>query len=75
MATLIGLTISVQLRRCLPRTTTHVQVEIEPGTHQSETAINEQLADKERVCAALENQHLLGIVNKCIAAEDVTAGR
>jgi hypothetical protein len=39
----------------------------QPGTHQSEQSVNKQLQDKERVRAALENPHLLKIVNKCIA--------
>ncbi|KAL7453097.1 hypothetical protein ACHAWC_004786 [Mediolabrus comicus] len=66
MATLIGLSISVKLLRSLsPRF--KVKVQIEPGTHVSEHAINKQLADKERVRAALENDHLLGVVNRCIA--------
>ena len=65
MATQIGLCLRVKLDRSLPpriKTT----VKIEPGTHASEDAINKQLADKERVCAALENKHLVGIVNRCI---------
>jgi metal-sulfur cluster biosynthetic enzyme len=66
MATLIGLSMTVKLIRSVP-TTCKVTVTIEPGTHNSESSINKQLADKERVCAALENKHLLGIVNKCIA--------
>jgi metal-sulfur cluster biosynthetic enzyme len=65
MATLIGLSIRVKLLRSLP-TRFKVKVEIQPGTHASEAAVGKQLADKERVCAALENQHLLGVVNKCI---------
>ena len=43
-----------------------LKVFIEPGTHNTEEAVNKQLADKERVAAALENKHLLGIVDKCI---------
>lgn len=66
MATLIGLAIRVKLHRSLP-SRFKVKVSIEPGTHQSETAVNKQLDDKERVRAALENPHLLKIVNKCIA--------
>jgi metal-sulfur cluster biosynthetic enzyme len=66
MATLIGLSIRVKLLRSLPRRF-KVFVEITPGTHQSEDAINKQLNDKERVAAALENAHLLQMVNKCIA--------
>jgi hypothetical protein len=44
----------------------HVQVRITPGSHNTEDAINKQLADKERVCAALENPYLLDVVNKCL---------
>jgi metal-sulfur cluster biosynthetic enzyme len=65
MATLIGLSIRVKLLRSMPPRF-KVTVRIEPGTHASEHAVNRQLADKERVCAALENKHLLGVVNKCI---------
>lgn len=70
MATLIGLCIRVKLLRSLPIRFKMI-VMIEPGTHSTEHAINKQLADKERVCAALENTHLLGVVNKCIKASDV----
>jgi hypothetical protein len=47
-----------------------VMVSIFPGSHSSEHAVNKQLNDKERVAAALENNHLLGVVNKCIAGTD-----
>lgn len=30
--------------------------------------VNKQLADKERVAAALENSHLLEVVNQCLSA-------
>ncbi|KAG7374376.1 iron-sulfur cluster assembly protein [Nitzschia inconspicua] len=67
MATLIGLCIRVKLWRSLPPSGKFkVNVQIEPGTHVSENAINKQLRDKERVCAALENKHLANVVNKCI---------
>ena len=66
MATLIGLCIRVQLLRSLP-IRFKVIVEITPGTHQSEAAINKQLNDKERVAAALENGYLLDVVNKCVS--------
>ncbi|XP_051157934.1 MIP18 family protein galla-2 [Leptopilina boulardi] len=68
MATLIGLSIRVQLLRALPARF-KVTVEITPGTHSSEFAINKQLADKERVAAALENNHLLKVINQCIQIE------
>jgi hypothetical protein len=32
--------------------------------------VNKQLNDKERVAAALENQHLLEAVEQCIATAD-----
>lgn len=48
MATLIGLSIRVKLLRALPPRF-KVTVEITPGTHASELAVNKQLADKERV--------------------------
>ncbi len=66
MATLIGLCIRVKLLRSIPARF-KVTVKIYPGSHQSEEAINKQLNDKERVAAALENGHLLNVVNKCIA--------
>ncbi|KAL7526220.1 hypothetical protein ACHAXR_001377 [Thalassiosira sp. AJA248-18] len=66
MATLIGLSLRVKLLRSLP-SRFKVVVEIESGTHVSEHAVNKQLSDKERVRAALENEHLLGVVNRCIA--------
>jgi len=65
MATLIGLSIRVQLLRTLPPRF-KVKVEISPGTHSNEHDINKQLADKERVAAALENSHLLEVVNQCL---------
>lgn len=69
MATLIGLSIRVQLLRALP-SRFKVSVEISPGTHVSEAAVNKQLADKERVAAALENSMLLGVINQCLAPKD-----
>jgi len=65
MATLIGLAIRVKLLRSLP-TRFKVDVRIFPGSHASEAAVNKQLADKERVAAALENSHLLEVVNQCL---------
>ncbi|XP_068088898.1 cytosolic iron-sulfur assembly component 2B [Hyperolius riggenbachi] len=67
MATLIGLSIKVKLLRSLPERF-KVDVHITPGTHASEHAVNKQLADKERVAAALENSHLLEVVNQCLSA-------
>jgi hypothetical protein len=71
MATLIGLCLRVKLLRSLPDNF-KVDVEITPGTHNSEESskskkefkiltliVNKQLNDKERVAAALENTNLL----------------
>ncbi|CAH1371931.1 MIP18 family protein galla-2 [Tenebrio molitor] len=67
MATLIGLSIRVKLLRCLPARF-KVKVEVTKGTHNAENAVNKQLADKERVAAALENTHLIKVINQCIAS-------
>ncbi|RIA84556.1 hypothetical protein C1645_698554 [Glomus cerebriforme] len=65
MATLIGLCIRVRLLRSLPERF-KVDINVRKGTHQSEQAVNKQLNDKERVAAALENAHLLEVVNQCL---------
>lgn len=67
MATLIGLSIKVKLLRSLPDRF-KIDVHITPGSHASEEAVNKQLADKERVAAALENSSLLEVVNQCLSA-------
>ncbi|XP_034151161.1 cytosolic iron-sulfur assembly component 2B isoform X1 [Esox lucius] len=67
MATLIGLSIKVKLLRSLPERF-KIDVRITPGTHASEDAVNKQLADKERVAAALENSQLLEVVNQCLTS-------
>ncbi|XP_061828590.1 cytosolic iron-sulfur assembly component 2B [Nerophis lumbriciformis] len=70
MATLIGLSIKVKLLRSLPDRF-KIDVHITPGTHASEEAVNKQLADKERVAAALENSSLLEVVNQCLSSRSV----
>ena len=65
LATLIGLAIQVKLLRCMPERF-KIDVQISEGSHSTEEAVNKQLADKERVAAALENPHLLEVVNQCI---------
>ncbi|ESO09901.1 hypothetical protein HELRODRAFT_72949 [Helobdella robusta] len=67
MATLIGLCIKVKLIRCLPSRFKVISVAIMPSFHVSEAAINKQLADKERIAAALENVNLLKVVNQCLS--------
>uniref|UniRef100_A0A671LM64 Cytosolic iron-sulfur assembly component 2B n=1 Tax=Sinocyclocheilus anshuiensis TaxID=1608454 RepID=A0A671LM64_9TELE len=61
MATLIGLSIKVKLLRSLPDRFKVLLVSSQ--TH----LINKQLADKERVAAALENSQLLEVVNQCLS--------
>jgi metal-sulfur cluster biosynthetic enzyme len=68
MATLIGLCIRVKLLRALPPRF-KVDIALAPGSHASESAVNKQLNDKERVAAALENPPLLQMVNQCLAGE------
>ncbi|KAM6916361.1 cytosolic iron-sulfur assembly component 2B [Xenentodon cancila] len=70
MATLIGLSIKVKLLRSLPNRF-KIDVHITPGTHASEEAVNKQLADKERVAAALENSSLLEVVNQCLSTRSI----
>ncbi|GFY74649.1 cytosolic iron-sulfur assembly component 2B [Trichonephila inaurata madagascariensis] len=65
MATLIGLAIKVQLLRLLPARF-KIDVCVVPGTHNSCDAINKQLADKERITAALENVYLHEVINDCL---------
>ncbi|MFH4975768.1 hypothetical protein AB6A40_002477 [Gnathostoma spinigerum] len=69
MATLIGLAITVKLNRSLHPKMKSV-VRITPGTHSTEDAINKQLADKERVAAAMENIGLMRAVNQCLKTVD-----
>lgn len=69
MATLIGLSIRIKLMRTLPPRY-KVTVEVTPGTHVSADSINKQLADKERVAAALENKHLITFINNTFDDEE-----
>eukprot|EP00397_Hematodinium_sp_SG-2012_P046673 GEMP01052818.1.p1 GENE.GEMP01052818.1~~GEMP01052818.1.p1 ORF type:complete len:183 (+),score=29.41 GEMP01052818.1:23-550(+) len=69
VATLIGLMIATKLERTLPRGY-KVDVDITPGKHDQEAQVNKQLADKERVAAALENPSLSGMINQYLADTD-----
>ncbi|ORX51784.1 DUF59-domain-containing protein [Piromyces finnis] len=69
MATLIGLCIRVRLLRSLP-SRFKIDIFVAEGTHQSDAAVNKQLNDKERVAAALENSHLLKVVNQCLIEKE-----
>jgi len=65
LATIIGLGIRVRLEQSLPRNI-RVDVRVKDGTHASGDQANKQLADKERVAAALENKTLMGVIRKML---------
>ncbi|KAK8803761.1 hypothetical protein WA158_001455 [Blastocystis sp. Blastoise] len=65
----IGLCIRTKLMRSLPPRMKY-KVLVVPGSHESEDALNRQFNDKERVAAALENEALLRVINKCILETD-----
>lgn len=66
MATLIGLCVRARLDAALPPRF-KVRVRLAPGSHATEEAVNRQLADKERVAAAMENARLRAEVERCLA--------
>lgn len=65
LATVIGLGVRVRLEQSLPPRF-RVDVRIKEGTHSTGDQVNKQLADKERVAAALENAQLMGVLRKML---------
>ncbi|KAL9107278.1 MAG: hypothetical protein Q9227_007820 [Pyrenula ochraceoflavens] len=65
LATVIGLGVRVRLEQSLPPRF-RVDVKIKEGTHSTAEEVSKQLGDKERVCAALENGTLAGVVGKML---------
>ncbi|KAI0432376.1 FAM96B protein [Xylaria sp. FL1042] len=65
LATVIGLGVRVRLEQALPPNY-RVDVMIKEGTHSQDDQVNKQLADKERVAAALENATLKGVLDKML---------
>ncbi|KAI1103447.1 hypothetical protein F4804DRAFT_310138 [Jackrogersella minutella] len=65
LATVIGLGVRVRLEQALPPNY-RVDVMIKEGTHSQDDQVNKQLADKERVAAALENDTLRGVLDKML---------
>ncbi|CAJ2500048.1 Uu.00g029010.m01.CDS01 [Anthostomella pinea] len=65
LATVIGLGVRVRLEKVLPPNY-RVDVMIKEGTHSQDDQVNKQLADKERVAAALENDTLRGVLDKML---------
>lgn len=70
LATVIGLGVRVRLEQALPPSY-RVEVKIKKGTHSSAEEVNKQLADKERVAAALENANLANILRKMLQPCDM----
>ncbi|KAA6374790.1 MAG: mitotic spindle-associated MMXD complex subunit MIP18 [Streblomastix strix] len=65
----IGLSIRQRLAEAMPLQT-KISVQLQLGTHDDEEAVNKQLADKERVAAAMENPRLAAVVRKCLLGAD-----
>lgn len=65
LATVIGLGVRVRLEQSLPARF-RVDVRIKQGTHSTADEVNKQLADKERVAAAIENGTLMGVLKKML---------
>ena len=65
LATVIGLGVRVRLEESLPARF-RVDVRIKEGTHSTAEEVNKQLADKERVAAALWNPTLQSFIKKMI---------
>jgi metal-sulfur cluster biosynthetic enzyme len=65
LATVIGLGVRVRLEQALPPNY-RVDVMVKEGTHSQDDQVNKQLADKERVAAALENDTLKGVLDKML---------
>jgi metal-sulfur cluster biosynthetic enzyme len=65
LATVIGLGVRVRLEESLPPRF-RVDVKVKEGTHTTADEVNKQLADKERVAAALWNPTLQSMIKKMI---------
>ncbi|KRZ73784.1 Metastasis-associated protein MTA2 [Trichinella papuae] len=65
MAVIIGLCIRTKLSHSLPRRF-KIDVQLTPGSHDMDAQLSKQLADKERVAAALERPEIFQSVISCI---------
>jgi metal-sulfur cluster biosynthetic enzyme len=70
VAVLIGLTLLRKLQLCISRTKYKVHVRIAEGKHVQEKQVNKQLADHERVAAAMENPNLSKMVREGVYRTD-----
>lgn len=66
LATVIGLGVRVRLEQALPPNY-RVEVRCKENSHTQDDQVNKQLADKERVAAALENDTLKGVLETMLA--------
>ncbi|GJN75964.1 FAM96B protein [Purpureocillium lilacinum] len=65
LATVLGLGVRVRLEQVLPPNY-RVDVRCKENSHTQDDQVNKQLADKERVAAALENDTLKGVLDKML---------
>ncbi|KAK0391625.1 hypothetical protein NLU13_1125 [Sarocladium strictum] len=65
LATVLGLGVRVRLEQALPPNY-RVDVKCKENSHSQDDQVNKQLADKERVAAALENDTLRGVLDKML---------
>lgn len=65
LATIIGLGVRVRLEQSLPPRF-RLDVRIKEGSHTTADEVTKQLADKERVAAALENGNLQRVIGKML---------
>ncbi len=65
LATILGLAVRVRLEHALPPNY-RVDVRCKESSHVQDDQVNKQLADKERVAAALENDSLKGVLDKML---------
>ena len=65
LATVIGLGVRVRLEQSLPPRF-RVDIKVKEGTHTTADEVNKQLADKERVAAALWNPTLQSMIKKML---------
>lgn len=66
LATVIGLAVRARLDACLPPNY-RINVAVKDGSHDQADQVTKQLADKERVAAALENDTLKRSLNTMMA--------
>eukprot|EP00762_Andalucia_godoyi_P006454 ANDGO_02874.mRNA.1 Protein AE7-like 1 len=71
LASTIGLCLQHRIRESLTGIRgVKILVTLAPGSHDQETELNQQINDKERVAAALENADLAALVNRLVYPSD-----